>query len=207
MSLDLYTHRFVPATAPGLPTILALHGTGGNEHDLIGLTQTIAPGCAIISPRGNVSERGMPRFFRRFAEGVFDLEDVQRRAGELAAFVAAAATEYQFDAKNVYAIGYSNGANIAIATMLLQPHSMRGGIFLRAQVTYKPEVLPNLAGKALFIGAGRSDQLIPANQSDELHQLLQQAGASATISWQNANHGLVQGDVEMAAGWFNALIA
>jgi predicted esterase len=207
MSLDLYTHRFVPATVPGLPTIVALHGTGGNEHDLIGLTQTIAPGCAIISPRGNVSERGMPRFFKRFAEGVFDLEDVQRRAGELASFVASAAINYQFDAKNVYALGYSNGANIAIATLLLHPQSLRGGIFLRAQTTYTPEVLPNLSGKALFIGAGRADQLIPATQSDELQQLLQRAGASTTLSWQNANHGLVQGDVEMAAGWFNALIA
>lgn len=207
MSLAHYTHRFVPATAPGLPTILALHGTGGNEHDLVGLTQTIAPGCAIISPRGNVSERGMPRFFRRFAEGVFDLEDVQRRAGELAEFVASAATEYQFDAKNIYALGYSNGANVAIATMLLHPHALRGGIFLRAQLTYTPEVLPNLSGKALFIGAGRADQLIPATQSDELQQLLQRAGASTTLSWQNANHGLVQGDVDMAAGWFNALIA
>ena len=95
MSIESYIHRFVPATEPNLPTVVALHGTGGNENDLIGLVQTVAPGCAILSPRGNVLERGMPRFFRRFAEGVFDLADVAHRAHELAGFVASAATHYQ----------------------------------------------------------------------------------------------------------------
>jgi len=207
MSLALYQHVFQPATAPNLPTILALHGTGGNEHDLVGLTQTIAPGCAILSPRGNVSERGMPRFFRRFAEGVFDLEDVQKRAGELAEFVASAATHYGFAANNVYALGYSNGANIAVATMLLHPHTLRGGILFRAQCVYTPDSIPRLAGKGIFLSAGTHDQLITPDQSTALYTLLQDAGASITLAWQNTHHGLIQSDVEMAAGWFNALIA
>ena len=207
MSLDLYQHIYQPATAPGLPTILALHGTGGNERDLLGLTNAIAPGCAILSPRGNVSERGMPRFFRRFAEGVFDLEDVQKRAGELAEFVASAATHYGFAANNVYALGYSNGANIAVATLLLHPHTLRGGILLRSQCVYTPDVLPRLAGKGIFLSAGEHDPLIPAAQSTALYTLLQNAGASITMAWQPTHHGLIQSDVEMAAGWFNALIA
>lgn len=207
MSLDFYQHIFQPATAPGLPTILALHGTGGNERDLLGLTQAIAPGCAVLSPRGNVSERGMPRFFRRFAEGVFDIEDVKQRAGELAAFVTSAAMHYGFAANNVYALGYSNGANIAVATLLLHPSALRGGMLLRAQCVYTPEVLPRLAGKGIFLSAGEHDPLIPPAQSTALYNMLQNAGASITLAWQPTQHGLIQSDVEMAAGWFNALIA
>ncbi len=207
MSLDLYQHLYQPATAPDLPTILALHGTGGNERDLLGLVHAIAPGCGVLSLRGNVSERGMPRFFRRFAEGVFDLEDVQVRAGQIAIFVTAAATHYGFAANNIYALGYSNGANIAIATLLLHPQTMRGGILLRAMATYVPPVLPNLAGKGLFLSNGEHDPLMTPEQSKALYSLLQNAGASITMAWQPAQHGLIQSDVEMAAGWFNALIA
>lgn len=207
MSLDLYVHHFEPARTPGLPTIVALHGTGGNERDLLGLTRMIAPGCAIISPRGNVSENGMPRFFRRFAEGVFDLEDVERRAHELATFVASAATHYGCDPRNLYALGYSNGANIAVASMLVNPGVFKGALLLRAQQTYVPETPPNLRGKAIFMSSGRHDQLISTEQSDALYGQLRDCGAAVSLAWQEANHGLIQSDVEMAAGWLNALIA
>ena len=207
MTLDLYTHRYVAPTEPGLPTILVLHGTGGDENDLLPLAQHIAPGCGYVSPRGNVSERGMPRFFRRFAEGVFDLADVQARAGQLASFVASAAMEYGFAADNVYALGYSNGANIANAVLLTQPRTLRGGMLLRSQLTYVPDVVPSLAGKAVLLSAANHDQLISTAESTRLYETLQGASAQVSIAWQDAQHGLIKSDVEMCASWWNALIA
>lgn len=207
MALESYIHRFVPPSEPGLPTMLVLHGTGGDENDLLPLAQHIAPGCGLLSPRGNVAERGMPRFFRRFAEGVFDLEDVQVRAAELAAFVGVAAEKYGFAARNIYALGYSNGANIANAVLLTQPATLRGAILLRSQLTYVPPVLPNLAGKAVLVSAGTHDQLISAAESTRLADTLRTAGAQVSIAWQEAQHGLIKSDIEMAASWWNALIA
>jgi phospholipase/carboxylesterase len=207
MSLASYQHVYHPPTDAGLPTILVLHGTGGDENDLLPLARHIAPGCGLLSPRGNVMERGMPRFFRRFAEGVFDLEDVQFRAAELAAFVGSAATEYGFAAQNVYALGYSNGANIANAVLLTQPRALRGGMLLRSQLTYVPEVLPSLAGKAVLLSAATHDQLISVAESTRLYDTLQSAGAQVSITWQEASHSLIKSDIEMAASWWNALIA
>src|SRR5213594_2930396 len=117
-----FTHRYLPASNPAVKTtLLVLHGTGGDESDLIPLGGLLAPGAAILSPRGKVLENGMTRFFRRLAEGVFDVEDVKLRARELAAFIEEAAERYQFDVANVAAAGYSNGANIAAAVLLLRP--------------------------------------------------------------------------------------
>jgi len=207
MSIESYIHRFVPATEPNLPTILALHGTGGNENDLIGLVQTVAPGCAILSPRGNVLERGMPRFFRRFAEGVFDLADVAQRSHELAAFVASAATHYGFAPHNVYALGYSNGANIAVASLLLSPRTFKGAMLWRSQLTLVPEEVQSLAGKPVLMSAGRYDPLITVEQSEALYEQLRSRGAAVSLAWQESQHGLVQSDIEMTAGWFRALIS
>ncbi len=207
MSLELYTHRYIAPAAPGLPTLLVLHGTGGDENDLLPLAQHIAPGCGHLSLRGNVSERGMPRFFRRFAEGVFDLEDVQLRAQQLAAFVSSASIVYGFAANNVYALGYSNGANIANAVFLTQPHLLRGGMLLRSQLTYVPPVLPSLAGKAVLLSSATHDQLISEQESTRLYDTLQSAGAQVSIAWQTATHSLIKSDIEMCASWWNALIA
>ena len=207
MTLDAYTHRYVAPTEPGLPTILVLHGTGGDENDLLTLAQHIAPGCGLLSPRGDVLERGMPRFFKRFAEGVFDLADVQYRAERLATFIGAAATHYGFAARNVYALGYSNGANIANAVLLTQPSVLRGVMLLRSQLTYVPPVLPNLAGKAVFVSAATHDQLISVAESTRLADTLRGAGAQVSIAWHDAQHGLIKSDIEMAASWWNALIA
>jgi predicted esterase len=125
----------------------------------------------------------------------------------LASFVASAATEYGFAADNVYALGYSNGANIANAVLLTQPRTLRGGMLLRSQLTYVPDVLPSLAGKAVLLSAATHDQLISTAESTRLYETLQGAGAQVSIAWQDAQHSLIKSDIEMAASWWNALIA
>src|SRR5262249_34544397 len=141
-----YAHRFEPASAPGRPTLLLLHGTGGDEHDLIPLGRLLAPGAAMLSPRGSVLERGAPRFFRRFAEGVFDTADVARRAGELVEFLRSASARYDFSLDKVVAVGFSNGANIASAMMLLHPDTLRRAVLLRAQPVLENAQLPPAPG-------------------------------------------------------------
>ena len=155
-----FTHRFEPGAKPDALPLLLLHGTGGNEHDLISLGQAIAPGAALLAPRGKVLEHGMPRFFRRLAEGVFDEDDVRRRAHELADFVEAARKEYGI--ATPIALGYSNGANIAAAMMPLRPEVLGGGILLRAMVPLASGVAPaSLFGKGALIVSGlqRSDRV------------------------------------------------
>ncbi|GER87894.1 hydrolase [Dictyobacter vulcani] len=206
-----FVHRFVPASAPEgispstLPTLLLLHGTGGNENDLLDLGRMLVPGAALLSPRGKVLENGMSRFFRRLAEGVFDVEDLQRRTHELADFVQAASEAYHFDATNVIAIGYSNGANIAASMLLLRPGVLRGAILLRPMVPFVLDELPDLATTPVFIGAGRADPIVPAKQTEQLIQLLQQAGATVTAHWLNVGHGLSHEDIRGARSWLDQL--
>src|SRR5215207_5564250 len=139
-----FVHQFVPAQADGAPTLLLLHGTGGNEHDLLDLGRALYPRAALLSPRGQVRENGMPRFFRRLAEGVFDLDDLRRRTADLAAFIAAASAAYGFDPRRVIAVGYSNGANIAASLLLLYPAALAGAVLFHAMVPLVPEELPSL---------------------------------------------------------------
>jgi len=204
-----YLHRFEPATAPGLPTLLLLHGTGGDEHDLIPLGRALLPGAAMLSPRGDVAERGAARFFRRYAEGVFDTEDVARRAAALAAFVRGAADRYGFDAGNVIAAGFSNGANIAGAIMLLHPGALRGGALFRAQMVADETRIaagPSaLAGTAVFLAAGRTDPVVPVAETERLAALMRDRGAEVTLRWDASGHVLTQGDVEAGARWLAAL--
>lgn len=168
-----FAHVYEPAQTAGAPILLLLHGTGGNEHDLLDLGRTLFPGAALLSPRGQVRENSMPRFFRRLAEGVFDLEDLQRRTHELADFVAAAARRYGFDPRRVVAAGYSNGANIAASIMLLRPEILAGALLFHAMVPLIPETLPSMHGVPVFMAAGRTDPLIPAQQTEELARLLE----------------------------------
>jgi len=196
-------HRFVAAVDRGAPTILALHGTGGDENDLIPLARTVSPGAAILSPRGNVLENGMPRFFRRLAEGVFDLEDLRFRTGELADFIVSAASEHGFDPARVVALGYSNGANIAASLLLSRPKTLAGAILLRAMVPFEPETLPPLEGTSALLSAGRQDPMVPQRQTQRLADLLKQAGADVTLSWFDAGHGLVPREIEQASRWFS----
>ena len=184
-----FEHRFVPGE-PGGPTLLVLHGTGGTESDLLPLAAELAPGAAVLSPRGKVLENGAPRFFRRFAEGVFDHEDLVFRTHELAAFVEDASREYGFDPATLVAVGYSNGANIAASLMLLHPRLLRGAVLFRAMVPFEPEEPPDLSGVPVFIAAGRMDRMIPPDQPPRLAQLLGEAGADVDLRWRDTGHGL-----------------
>src|ERR1700693_1992146 len=174
-----FIHKFVPGTSGR--TLILLHGTGGTESDLIDLGRGLDPEAALLSPRGKVLENGMPRFFRRLAEGVFDLEDLQRRTHELADFVVAAAPRYEFDMKKTVAAGYSNGANIAASTLLLRPKIFPAAVLFRAMVPLVPETQPDLSSVRVWIGAGSIDPIVPASETKQLSQLLRGAGADVTI--------------------------
>jgi phospholipase/carboxylesterase len=196
-----FIHRHEPAAVEDAPTLLLLHGTGGNEHDLIPLGKALVPGAGLLSLRGQVLERGMPRFFRRLAEGVFDQEDLTRRTHELAGFVEEAARYYRFNPAQVIAVGFSNGANIAASLLLLHPGRLHAAILFRAMVPLEPDPLPTLPGTAVYLGAGRFDPIVPAENSARLADLLGQAGAVVTLDWRDEGHHLSPSDVSAAADW------
>jgi phospholipase/carboxylesterase len=198
-----FIHEFVPGTSGR--TLLLLHGTGGNEHDLLPLGRELDPAAALLSPRGKILENGMPRFFRRLAEGVFDLEDLKKRTHELADFVAASAKQYQFAADQLVAVGYSNGANIAGSMLLLRPETFRTAILFRAMVPLVPENLPDLSSAHVWIGAGNQDPIIPPSETQRLVELLRRAGADVTIRFLDAGHGLTNGEIEIARDWLAKL--
>lgn len=198
-----FDHVYKPGSADSSPTLLLLHGTGGNEHDLLPLGG-LMPGANLLSPRGQVLERGMPRFFRRLAEGVFDVEDLRRRAADLAAFVTAASRAYAFDASRVYALGFSNGANIASAVALLHPGILRGAVLLRGMVPLEPEPLPALSGFRALISNGKLDPTVPVDETERLARLLQRAGADVELHWQPAGHELMPTDFSAARTWLDA---
>ena len=203
MSSAEFVHRFEPpAEGAGEGTLLMLHGTGGNENDLLPLGRAISPRASLLSPRGQVLEHGMPRFFRRLAEGVFDHDDLVARSHALAEFVAASAREYRFDDSRVVAVGFSNGANIAAAVMLLRPEVLSGAILLRPMVPFVPEQLPSLAGRRVLVAAGRSDPVVPARQSEILAEMLRSAGADVTLHWSPGAHGLDRSDLLAATEWW-----
>jgi predicted esterase len=199
-----FTHFYEPPSSPGAPTLLMLHGTGGNEHDLVPLAAELMPDAGVLSPRGKVLERGMPRFFRRLAEGVFDLDDLRQRTVELADFVRDAARRYAFDPTRVRAVGFSNGANIAGALLLLTPGVLHSAVLFRAMVPIVPDPLPSLPGVPVLISNGRIDPLVPVAETDRLAALLRSAGANVTLTWQQAGHHLVHDDIEKARAWLEA---
>jgi predicted esterase len=197
-----YTHRFEPAPSGAADgTLLLLHGTGGNENDLLPVGHAIAPDAALLSPRGRVLENGMPRFFRRLAEGVFDHEDLVARTHELADFVAESAKRYGFDARRVVAVGFSNGANIAGAMMLLRPETLAGAILLRPMVPFEPKTPPDLRGRRALVAAGKADPIVKPEQSERLAEILRAAGADVTLHWSPGGHTLDRADLTAAAAW------
>jgi predicted esterase len=197
-----FIHQFIPTNDPaGAPTLLLLHGTGGDEHDLLGLGRALDGGASLLSPRGKVLEGGMPRFFRRLAAGVFDLDDLTRRTHELADFVADAAGRYGFDPQRIIAVGFSNGANIAASLLLLRPETLTAAALFRPMVPLVPETLPDLSRVPVFIGAGRQDPIVPTTETERLAALLQQANAPVTLHWEAGGHGLTQGDLTAAQEW------
>jgi predicted esterase len=196
-----FVHRYRPGRSADAPTLLLLHGTGGNEDDLLELAPELLPDAGVLSPRGRVLERGMPRFFRRLAEGVFDLEDLRVRTAELADFVAAAAAHYRFDPARVIAVGFSNGANIAGSLLLLRPGTLQRAVLFRAMVPLVPEPLPALAGTTVLVSNGRSDPIVPVAETERLAALLRAAGAGVTLAWQPGGHNLTRDDVVRAHEW------
>lgn len=195
-------HIFKQGSDQNAPVLLLLHGTGGTERDLLGIAEMVSPGSAVLSVRGNVSENGMPRFFRRLAEGVFDMEDLQFRTNELNAFVDQASADYGFDRSNVVAIGYSNGANIAASMLFHIPNSLNGAILHHPMVPRRGIELPSMSGLNVFIGAGRNDMLCSPQETEELAELLTGAGADVAIHWEQAGHQLTRTEVEASAVWF-----
>lgn len=194
-----FVHRFEPGTDAAAPPLLLLHGTGGDENDLLPLGRTLSPGSALLSPRGPVLENGMPRFFRRLAEGVFDEADVRRRAGDLAAFVAGARAAYGLAAP--VAVGFSNGANIAAATLLLHPEVLAGAVLLRAMVPLAQTPPADLAGRPVLLLSGAFDPIVPADNAERLAARLKEANAALTHTVQPAGHGLSQADATAAGAW------
>ena len=198
-----FVHQFVPGSSTR--TLLLLHGTGGNEHDLLQLGRTLDPTAALLSPRGKVLENGMPRFFRRLAEGVFDIEDLKERTHELADFVAGAARTYGFDPANLVAVGYSNGANIAASLLLLRPETLRGAILFRAMVPLVPESLPDLSNVSVLIAEGNQDPIARPEEGQRLADLFRETGALVTVHLSNADHGLTNEDMTVAKRWLAQL--
>ncbi len=195
-----YIHRYEPGRDPARPPLLLLHGTGGDETDLLPLGREIAPRAALLSPRGNVLEAGMPRFFRRYREGLFDEDDVRRRANELSHFVAEARRAYGL--ARPMALGYSNGANIAAAVLLLYPKTLAGAILLRATTPLTEPPKPDLSGIPVMILSGLSDPVIARSGAETLARALASAGARVERVELTAGHGLTQADVERAKAFY-----
>lgn len=197
-----YIHQFIPAQGGSSKRVLLLlHGTGGNEHDMMPLGRDLDPSAAVLSLRGNVLENGMPRFFRRLAEGIFDEEDVVRRANELADFIGSAATRYHFDPNEITAVGYSNGANIAAAVLLLRPGTILSAVLFRAMVPLAPADKPDLHGTRVLICSGRRDPIIPLENAERLMTMFRESGAEVALRVQDASHQLMFEEVEAAKKW------
>lgn len=198
-----FIHEFVPGKSAR--TLLLLHGTGGNERDLISLGHELDPDASLLSPRGKTLENGMPRFFRRLAEGIFDLEDLRKRTDELADFVASAAKHYEIKNEKIVAVGYSNGANIAASMLLLRPETLSAAILFRAMVPLTPDKQPNLSSISVLISGGAFDQIVPGSETKALAELLRAAGADVEVRFLQAGHELTPQDVDLAREWLRDL--
>jgi phospholipase/carboxylesterase len=196
-----FIHRFVPARDESRKPLLLLHGTGGDENDLLPLGQRLSAAAALLSPRGKVLESGMPRFFRRIAEGEWDLEDFDNRTAELAQFVRAARETYKLPPP--IALGFSNGANVAWSLMLREPSLLGGAILMRAMLPFDPRPLPDLDDIPVLILAGVDDPLVPIDQAALLAALLGEAGADVTYEVVQGGHGLTGDDLSLAGSWLS----
>jgi predicted esterase len=197
-----YVHRFIPGRGvEGEATLLLLHGTGGNENDLLALGNNLLPDASLLSPRGKVLENGMPRFFRRLAVGVFDLDDLELRTEELSQFVAQAIDAYGIDHKKLIAVGYSNGANIAANILLTRPATFNSAVLFRAMVPNVPSVEPSLRQKRILLLGGERDPIIPAAETDRLAEMFQRFGACLERFTHHGGHELGSDDLAAARAW------
>ncbi|MEA3319206.1 MAG: alpha/beta hydrolase [Bacillota bacterium] len=185
--------------------LLLLHGTGGTEQDLLPLADMIDPQASVLSIRGNVSENGMPRFFRRLSEGVFDEEDLIFRTKELHEFLDEAAEKYEFDRNNVIAIGYSNGANIAGSLLFHYPNTLKAAVLYHPMVPRRGVELPDLSETPVFIGAGKNDPICPAAETEELSKLLEDAGSNVEVHWEYQGHQLTHSEVQASKKWYDSI--
>ncbi len=199
-----FVHRCEPSTAGSKRTLLLLHGTGGDENDLISLGRALDPDAALLSPRGQVLEHGMPRFFRRIREGVFDVPDLERRTDELAAFVREATRAYGLDPASNVAVGFSNGANIAASLLLRHGGLLAGAILFRAMLPYDPAPPQGLGSTRVFVSNGRRDPIAPIEQAERLVELLRAAGADVTTRWDDGGHGIGEAEVAAAGEWLRS---
>lgn len=198
-------HIYQKGENPEKPTLLLLHGTGGNELDLLPVAGMIDQKASILSVRGNVLENGMPRFFRRLAEGVFDIEDLMVRTKELNQFLDEAAQKYEFDRNNLFAVGYSNGANIAASLLFHYQNALKGAILHHPMVPRRDVELPDLTDTAVFIAAGTNDPICPPKESEDLRSLFEKANANVEIHWENRGHQLTIEEVEAASQWYKQI--
>ena len=196
-----FVHIFVPAEKPSLPTLLLLHGTGGDERDLLGLGRDLWPGAALLGVRGKVLENGMPRFFRRFAEGVFDVDDLKARTNELAKFIDIAAEHYGFSKRHLVAVGYSNGANIAASLIFLHPRYLAAGVLFRAQVPFTRDLVRNFSELSVFLAGGMRDTIVPHDQTEQLAAILESGQADVSLFWHRGGHELGSDDIQAAKTW------
>ena len=203
-----FIHRFIPASSKAKQTdltLLLLHGTGGNEEDLIPLGKELASNASILSVRGKVLENGMPRFFRRIKEGVFDLDDLNLRTNELADFILNSSSIYEFDPERIIAVGFSNGANIGASLLLGRPEVLTGAILFRAMVPFIPKVLPDLSKKLILLSEGMHDPIVSKGEAENLLRLFTKARADATLEWQDSGHILVQQDIVASRRWLERI--
>lgn len=201
MSELSFKHLYQPPSQEDSLTLLMLHGTGGDEESLLPFAQALRPTAGILSPRGKVLENGLPRFFRRFEEGVFDLEDMKLQTEDLAAFVKDASTRFGFDSSRVFAVGYSNGANIAASLILRDPEVLAGAVLFRATLPFEPANPPEADGKPILICAGIEDPYAPRDKVERLIEVLEAGGATVSVNWQAGGHSLASAEIDMAAGW------
>jgi predicted esterase len=202
-----FVHRYLAGSNVAGPVLLLLHGTGGDENDLIPLGQELLPGAAILSVRGNVLENGMPRFFRRLAEGVFDQDDLRRRTEELGQFIDSARRQYSLSENRLIAVGYSNGANIAASLLFRDPDHLSAAVLFRAMVPFVPDVLPDLSGISIFLSAGQRDSIVPAANTRHLSSLFEASGAPVSMHWHKGGHELGRDDLDAAKLWLEVLHA
>jgi predicted esterase len=199
-----FIHKFIPGKLP--VTVLLLHGSGGDENDLLPISRALAPGAAVLSPRGSVTQHGAYRFFAFPGPDGFDPEEVRQRVGELVEWLKRMTAQHNLEPSRLYALGYSNGANMAAATMLLYPEALAGACLLRARAVIQPATQPNLNGVPVLISAGQTDQLIPASSAESLSEILTIAGAHVDLAIQNAGHELTPADFSLAKQWFARLL-